>query len=275
MSKLLAIREWLTFNEALRYASNRLGEAVSQEDFLSTLSSHETDARIEIKSPFYVFEPHSEKSGYPYAENITDKDYHDDPDEIEVQGGTYSKSSSNTTIEINFKSHQHLDGMVFFALDFCESSLSFIFKPIYLPATNYSEYGGRYYEIIAVRWIDIISSNGTLCAKFSRHHLDKILDAAIGDDKTEQKHELSATSQEKQLTTTERNTTNRSNELSYLNQASDKFWANADPDDRTTHPNNDVVAAWLESKGISPTKAGMAASIIRPEWAGTGRKPEK
>lgn len=69
---------------------------------------------------------------------------------------------------------------------------------------------------------------------------------------------------------------NESNELAILNQASLKFWANADRDDRTTHPKNEVVAAWLLEKGFSSkSRAKIAASIIRPEWASSGRIPEE
>lgn len=67
----------------------------------------------------------------------------------------------------------------------------------------------------------------------------------------------------------------KSNKLSFLNQASQKFWGNADPDDRTTHPDNDAVAVWLEGKGYSASLAQKAASIIRPDWAAVGRKPEE
>jgi hypothetical protein len=66
-----------------------------------------------------------------------------------------------------------------------------------------------------------------------------------------------------------------SNKLAYLNQASQKFWANADRDDRATHPKNVDVEAWLVVRGYSQTLAEKAATIVRPEWAETGRKPEK
>jgi hypothetical protein len=60
-----------------------------------------------------------------------------------------------------------------------------------------------------------------------------------------------------------------------LNQAAEKFWANADREDRGTHPKNADVAEWLTLRGYSQTLADTAASIIRPEWAPTGRKPEE
>lgn len=66
-----------------------------------------------------------------------------------------------------------------------------------------------------------------------------------------------------------------SDKLAKMNQASTKFWSNADRDDRGTHPGNAMVAAWLVQQGFSPTLADKAATIIRPEWAPSGRKPEE
>lgn len=66
-----------------------------------------------------------------------------------------------------------------------------------------------------------------------------------------------------------------SEKLAFLNQAAKKFWANADRNDRDTHPDNATVVIWLEKKGFSQTLASKAATIIRPEWAPTGRKPEE
>ena len=63
--------------------------------------------------------------------------------------------------------------------------------------------------------------------------------------------------------------------LAILNQASSRFWKNAAIDDRGTHPDNAMVTEWLKQKGFSATLADKAASIIRPEWAAVGRKPEK
>ncbi|MBI5659954.1 MAG: hypothetical protein HZC43_10520 [Nitrosomonadales bacterium] len=66
-----------------------------------------------------------------------------------------------------------------------------------------------------------------------------------------------------------------SEKLAFLNQAAKRFWGNADRNDRDTHPDNATVASWLEKKGFSQTLASKAATIIRPEWAPTGRKPEE
>lgn len=66
-----------------------------------------------------------------------------------------------------------------------------------------------------------------------------------------------------------------SNKLAFLNQASSKFWANAERADRATHPENRTIEAWLMGHGYSSTLAAKAATIIRPEWAESGRKPDK
>jgi len=66
-----------------------------------------------------------------------------------------------------------------------------------------------------------------------------------------------------------------SNHLAALNQAAVQFWANADPDEPETHPDNAEVALWLQRRGLSPTLSAKGASIIRPDWAHNGRKPER
>ncbi|MBT9516530.1 MAG: hypothetical protein IV112_07545 [Methyloversatilis discipulorum] len=65
-----------------------------------------------------------------------------------------------------------------------------------------------------------------------------------------------------------------SKDLVLLNQASRKWWANADRDDGTTHPRNSEVEEWLKSEGMAESKATSAASIIRPEWAVKGRRAD-
>lgn len=68
---------------------------------------------------------------------------------------------------------------------------------------------------------------------------------------------------------------NVSDKLAHMNQAAAKFWGNADRNDRGTHPENSTVTAWLVKQGFSQTLADKAATIIRPEWAPTGRRPEE
>ena len=68
---------------------------------------------------------------------------------------------------------------------------------------------------------------------------------------------------------------NQSEKLALLNDAFRRFWQNADRDDRGTHPINAEIAAWLVANGFSKKLADSAATIIRPKWAPTGRKPEE
>lgn len=65
----------------------------------------------------------------------------------------------------------------------------------------------------------------------------------------------------------------KSDWLQYYNQASARFWANVDPMDKSTHPNNNVVVEWLVSKGVTRRNAESGATAIRPDFASTGRKP--
>jgi hypothetical protein len=66
-----------------------------------------------------------------------------------------------------------------------------------------------------------------------------------------------------------------SDKLATMNQAASKFWRDANRQERGTHPENTKVALWLVGKGFSATLADKAATIIRPEWVPSGRKPEE
>ncbi|CAE6828816.1 hypothetical protein [Paraburkholderia nemoris] len=66
-----------------------------------------------------------------------------------------------------------------------------------------------------------------------------------------------------------------SEELAFLNQAALIFWKNAKRGDRTTHPTNSKVESWFVEHGFSESLASKAATIIRPDWASTGRPPQE
>lgn len=68
---------------------------------------------------------------------------------------------------------------------------------------------------------------------------------------------------------------NESDLLRVLIRASANFWKPADRQEKDTHPANKDVAKWLERNGFTPSLAKHAASIIRPNWAATGRPTEK
>lgn len=66
-----------------------------------------------------------------------------------------------------------------------------------------------------------------------------------------------------------------SDKLATLNQAAHRFWANAARDNRASQPTNIQVEAWLVEHGYSQALAEKGATIIRPHWVPSGRKPEE
>jgi hypothetical protein len=68
----------------------------------------------------------------------------------------------------------------------------------------------------------------------------------------------------------------RSEKLTFMNQAARKFWGNVDPSERAKFRKNEEIVTWLThpDRGFSTSLAKSAASIIRPEYAGTGRPTE-
>lgn len=65
----------------------------------------------------------------------------------------------------------------------------------------------------------------------------------------------------------------KSDNLQYMNQAAYIFWGNIKivKEDKLTHPKKEDVVQWFIDKEFSPSLAEKAASLIRPEFAGTGR----
>ena len=62
-----------------------------------------------------------------------------------------------------------------------------------------------------------------------------------------------------------------SSELLILIEAAEKFWKNADLNDKDTQPKQQEVSDWLASKGLSKASADQGAVIIRPSNARVGR----
>ena len=62
----------------------------------------------------------------------------------------------------------------------------------------------------------------------------------------------------------------QSDQLRILNEASQRWWGNADPNEKDTHTKNEIVITWLIKKGFSKVSAKQGATIIRPEWAAKG-----
>jgi len=67
---------------------------------------------------------------------------------------------------------------------------------------------------------------------------------------------------------------NKSAKLAVLERAAIKFWGNADVKEPDTYPKTNAIIAWLVERGYSHTLAEKAVSIIRPEGAKKGRRPE-
>lgn len=66
----------------------------------------------------------------------------------------------------------------------------------------------------------------------------------------------------------------KSKKLVDLIEVARLLWSNADRDERDTHPTNMDVVSELKRRGFTESVAAKAATIIRPEWAPRGRKPE-
>lgn len=66
----------------------------------------------------------------------------------------------------------------------------------------------------------------------------------------------------------------RSDLLAVLEQAAFRFWSKAEKSNPESQPTNASVAEWLHERGFSESLAEKGASIIRPDWAHLGRKPD-
>jgi hypothetical protein len=66
-----------------------------------------------------------------------------------------------------------------------------------------------------------------------------------------------------------------SDQLSFLVQASHYWWSKVDRNDPGSIPKNSDVAAWLLKRGFSERLAKSGASILRPNWVPSGRRPEE
>lgn len=102
--------------------------------------------------------------------------------------------------------------------------------------------------------------------KENRKVNDNVMLELFGIDNDESKQESYSSFHEQPLS------------LKLANNAFSRFWENANPAEKDTQPNNSDIAKWvIEQSGgkITQTMADKIAQIIRPEWAATGRKPEK
>jgi hypothetical protein len=68
----------------------------------------------------------------------------------------------------------------------------------------------------------------------------------------------------------------KSNQLRLLNQVFETFWGKADRDDKATWPDTKGILFCLRRGGVfSESLAVKGATIIRPDWAGTGNRPKQ
>ena len=58
--------------------------------------------------------------------------------------------------------------------------------------------------------------------------------------------------------------------LRHLDAAARKWWTLYDPSDPSTAPTNNMVAEWLQERGLSKEKAKAIASILRADGLATG-----
>lgn len=69
---------------------------------------------------------------------------------------------------------------------------------------------------------------------------------------------------------------NASEEFKALLLAWQRYWQNADRKDADTHPLNRDISEWLKSQhGVTESKAGVIASILRPEETSKGGRPSQ
>ena len=66
-----------------------------------------------------------------------------------------------------------------------------------------------------------------------------------------------------------------SKKLQTLNEAAIKFWGNAEPNEKDTHPLKDDITNWLIKNEFTKNMANAGYTIIKPEWGSIGRRPSK
>lgn len=74
MSKLLSLKEWLTFEEIVRLAFSILKEPIESKDLLSVILEHGVPMRFISTGPFAYYDEYSDNFNYPYALKDDDDD---------------------------------------------------------------------------------------------------------------------------------------------------------------------------------------------------------
>jgi len=249
MSKLFKLKEWLTLADAARHLSIVFGEDVSEADLLQLA----LDRRLDLSVYFPSYEPAviHESINSPTIKSIILHGLYDMPVPPEPTAQTEYDICDNR-LHIENRYHKLMSAPI----------VDFIDMPM---GVMVCQSNGAAYTLVE----RMMEDDPRL--KFAPYYVcDDLPKSAVLAVRTAALRELERGSNDAPVPTSRDHV---SDKLAKVNQAAAQFWAKADRNDRTTHHTNNEVAAWLSERGLSPSLASSAASIIRPEWAPTGRKP--
>ncbi len=295
MSKLLQFKEWLEIEDASKYLSIVFGESLSTADVLRLA----LDGHLQL-SVYFVNQAKARrgiKLSYANAEKFSSKDFNDDLPHTELVCGLklYNEETGLINEVVQFEERIFtIDGVWDLTmlggerLD-VEHQYQMLTNGVEVTLVNFdgayiSTKDGEIFELQA-RFDD-----EDIKTKISRKFNDPenyYPAGGLPDDSVFVVRTTALANFEKnfnkpkQLQEVESmpladiDRAHVSNNLAILNQAATRFWANADRKDNTTHPINSTVTTWLIQRGYSATLADKGATIIRPEWATTGRKADK
>ena len=273
MSILFKNRTWLNLREAKRYAEALTGAVIDELDFINSVIDSGANLNFNPgQRALYVFDRLDlEDQGYPIKRYISWAQWRDGSKCLPASDGVFYRIANapypdllkpNTPVEKNTVAWFNVvlsaaDKDNIFTNPFESSGI-----PLYIESGD--SYDGDP-GIEAIQWGDIFHSNLLLIGPKDIEAISSGVSPRIPPAPKTRTTTATAYS----------GTTHRPDKLTFLLQAFDKFWANADPEDKTTHPDGDAIQEWLKEKGFGKTLAEKAATIIRPSWAAIGRRPEK
>lgn len=277
MGKLTDLKEWLTVADAAKHISIAYGEDVTEADVLRL----GLDGQLRLSVYFVngveayegVFLPPDEAFGliFPDAPYPQELERHCKEMPAYERGSPvlHERNIEDDLFVTITKNVTSLTGVWDLSMlgaertDIERRYQSLTGGPTVKPGTRgvyVNERSGRTYQV---------QDNSRLEGHYSA---DALSDDAVIVVRTEYLRELESPEANVQAGTSH---ANRSDQLAIMNQASFRFWSKAERTDRGTHPDNATVAEWLIERRFSKSTANIAASIIRPEWAPVGRKPEE
>lgn len=269
MSYLLKVREWVSFPEAIRLVETLTGKKEEESDLLNALLTCGAQMRSNFPPGTYIFEILSEDEEFmyrPIARAVNYHHWHRNADQIPSADGIFRRADGCINRPVKPSIPVDLDSVAWFKVakgmllfsDFGETETT---ELIYR-YDGFEENGDPVLK--ATCWREAIYSGAIL---FRPKDIESLLCGELATSQTSQPEIVASAPKDKPQS--------KPDKLAVLNQAFLKFWSNADPLDRTTHPNNTDIEKWLIERDYSDTLAQKAATIIRPKWALTGRKPEK